>query len=85
MTGEQLRRLREAHGIGQQELALRAGVSIGHLCNVEVGRRALSEKTENALLQGMLQIIEERREQVLLVSDSATIPDWWRERVLSAN
>ena len=49
-SGARLRRIRKACGASLRSVAVRAGVSPGHLADIENGRRGVSEELWDKLL-----------------------------------
>jgi transcriptional regulator with XRE-family HTH domain len=48
-----LEKVRETRGLSQADVAILAGVSQAHICNVESGRRRLSPEARQRLIKGL--------------------------------
>lgn len=64
VRGTDIKRLREAAGISQADLAQAAGVSPSWLCALEAGRRDAGE-AEGLNLIGVIQRLWDRRKQAV--------------------
>jgi transcriptional regulator with XRE-family HTH domain len=79
IVGENIRLFRQKHGYSLNTLAMKAGVSLSFVSNIEKGRRKATlytiEKIAEALDCGIYRLLTPRRKEDFLPEESAIILD----------
>lgn len=73
----ELRRLRQERGFTAAEIADRLGMSASKISRIETGVRGLRESDVAAML-GLLEVPEQRREELLAMVRSQDKTGWWQ-------